>query len=243
MKKGFTLIELLVVIAIIAILSGIIFPVFNAAREKARTTVCQSNLKQLALAAIMYADDNNKCYPCAYYYKDNVQTFWTSEKVLFYQYIKNREVFFCPNSYNTYDSNMSTSQYTKVVNYGNYTANLLLMPYNAKGVKYTKIKAPSNIVIFYDGGRSYINDYWWSSYKGDYYYYLPGWGKATDNKPTDSISEDAKDDYINGRHNCGVNLAYCDGHTEWKNTKELIQWSDTYKGGKTKNNPFRPKSW
>lgn len=65
MKKGFTLIELLVVIAIIAILSGIIFPVFSAAREKARTIACLNNLKQLSMACILYADDNNKYYPQA----------------------------------------------------------------------------------------------------------------------------------------------------------------------------------
>lgn len=55
--RGFTLIELLVVIAIIAILASILFPVFSRARAKARRAKCLSNMKQLALAAIMYADD------------------------------------------------------------------------------------------------------------------------------------------------------------------------------------------
>ena len=56
-RKGFTLIELLVVIAIIAILAAILFPVFARAREKARTASCQSNLKQIGIAAMMYAQD------------------------------------------------------------------------------------------------------------------------------------------------------------------------------------------
>ena len=56
-RFGFTLIELLVVIAIIAILAAILFPVFARAREKARQTSCLSNLKQLALADQMYAQD------------------------------------------------------------------------------------------------------------------------------------------------------------------------------------------
>ncbi len=47
---GFTLIELLVVIAIIAILAAILFPVFARARENARKTSCQSNLRQLGHA-------------------------------------------------------------------------------------------------------------------------------------------------------------------------------------------------
>ena len=56
-NKGFTLIELLVVIAIIALLAGILFPVFAQARAKARQVVCMNNEKQLATAMIMYAQD------------------------------------------------------------------------------------------------------------------------------------------------------------------------------------------
>jgi len=62
-RKGFTLIELLVVIAIIAILAAILFPVFARAREKARQASCQSNLKQIALAVIMYMVDYDQCFP------------------------------------------------------------------------------------------------------------------------------------------------------------------------------------
>jgi len=64
-KRGFTLIELLVVSAIIAILAAILFPVFVRAREAARKATCLSNLKQIALAAIMYAQDYDEVLPTA----------------------------------------------------------------------------------------------------------------------------------------------------------------------------------
>src|SRR5688572_16253581 len=61
--KGFTLIELLVVIAIIAILASILFPVFARARENARRSSCQSNLKQLGLGFIQYTQDYDEKLP------------------------------------------------------------------------------------------------------------------------------------------------------------------------------------
>jgi len=62
-RKGFTLIELLVVIAIIAILAAILFPVFAAAREKARQVTCLNNLKQLSTALNLYGGDYGQKYP------------------------------------------------------------------------------------------------------------------------------------------------------------------------------------
>ena len=55
------MIELLVVIAIIAILAAILFPVFAKAREKARQASCLSNIKQLGLACLSYAQDYDEC--------------------------------------------------------------------------------------------------------------------------------------------------------------------------------------
>ena len=73
-RKAFTLIELLVVVAIIGILAAILFPVFARARENARRASCMSNVKQLSLASLMYAQDyDERLVPS---YDDRTPTFF-----------------------------------------------------------------------------------------------------------------------------------------------------------------------
>ena len=94
---GFTLIELLVVIAIIAILAAILFPVFAQARERARTAVCTSNVRQIGLALKMYLQDYDETYPIwhAYHKKTNNPHLGIEEELR--PYIKSEALFKCPN--------------------------------------------------------------------------------------------------------------------------------------------------
>jgi prepilin-type N-terminal cleavage/methylation domain-containing protein/prepilin-type processing-associated H-X9-DG protein len=104
-QPGFTLIELLVVIAIIAILAAILFPVFAQAREKARSTQCLSNLKQVGVATRMYTQDYDEVLVPLYLYSSHPSDGTLATGAPYLQwfpdlllpYVKNNGVFVCPN--------------------------------------------------------------------------------------------------------------------------------------------------
>jgi prepilin-type N-terminal cleavage/methylation domain-containing protein/prepilin-type processing-associated H-X9-DG protein len=99
MRNGFTLIELLVVIAIIAILAAILFPVFARARENARRSSCQSNLKQIGLGFHQYIQDyDHRLPPIGTGAPTNIGGAAGSWAQRIYPYIKNNQVYACPSN-------------------------------------------------------------------------------------------------------------------------------------------------
>ncbi len=123
---GFTLIELLVVIAIIAILAAILFPVFARARENARRSSCQSNLKQIGLGILQYNQDYDERMPPSFSgnfpgYAAAVPVGEAAWAVLVQPYVKSAQLFVCPS-------------HTKSTTYMNRTNNTILMSYVCNGI-------------------------------------------------------------------------------------------------------------
>ncbi|MCG3150351.1 MAG: hypothetical protein PCFJNLEI_03834 [Verrucomicrobiae bacterium] len=126
LKNAFTLIELLVVIAIVAVLASLLLPALNSARERARRSVCQSQLRQLGLAFFSYTDDWGQGLPYSWNLSDDQHwttapggyfqngdfwitgTGWPASSTSgfpyntrtfawnYYRYLKNAAIFTCP---------------------------------------------------------------------------------------------------------------------------------------------------
>ena len=98
LRRGFTLIELLVVIAIIAILAGMIFPVYSRARRRAYLITCTSNVRQLGQAVTMYAQDYDGVLPYASTILDADEGTLDAPflREVMEPYVRNDEIWFCP---------------------------------------------------------------------------------------------------------------------------------------------------
>lgn len=108
-RRAFTLIELLVVIAIIAILAAILFPVFVRARENARRSTCQSNLKQNALGFLQYTQDYDEKFPCRYQLINGVAVGWAE---VIQPYTKSTQLLQCPSEKNAPGTVPTANLYT-----------------------------------------------------------------------------------------------------------------------------------
>src|SRR5262249_48491655 len=107
-QRGFTLVELLVVIAIIALLAGMLFPVFASARGSAVNARDLSNIRQIGQALLMYAQDADERYTPVGSWNDPVVTPYTNPErpgpglewhgwgLRLLAYTRNRDVFRSP---------------------------------------------------------------------------------------------------------------------------------------------------
>jgi prepilin-type N-terminal cleavage/methylation domain-containing protein/prepilin-type processing-associated H-X9-DG protein len=116
-KQGFTLIELLVVIAIIAILAAILFPVFGRARENARRSSCQSNLKQIGLGMMQYIQDYDEKYPLRRGASSSTPLAANAPATHMWYgsinpYIKSNQLFQCPSDATSGSSDTSAGEYS-----------------------------------------------------------------------------------------------------------------------------------
>ena len=193
MRRGFTLIELLVVIAIIAILAAILFPVFARAREKARQTSCLSNVKEITLGLMMYAQDYDETLVM---YNNSVYTFSWINAVD--PYIKNAQVRQCP------------SQRGGYCDYG------VIYPHvSAVGSaqKLGEIEYPAQTALLTETEAQDVNGRYGNLYLGYCpFHYAEG-----------SISwAYYRGVAWPGRHNGGNNCGYIDGHAKWVGYDAII---------------------
>jgi prepilin-type N-terminal cleavage/methylation domain-containing protein/prepilin-type processing-associated H-X9-DG protein len=151
-RSGFTLIELLVVIAIIAILASILFPVFARARENARRSSCQSNVKQILLGVMQYTQDNDEKYMKMYNMPPThvpIGFYWPG---MIEPYLKSSQIFNCPSG--------TGAPYTGtgIVNYNpNYGLNTYLFEQvsnGAGGLSLASLEQPAATVFFTDSTNS-----------------------------------------------------------------------------------------
>jgi prepilin-type N-terminal cleavage/methylation domain-containing protein/prepilin-type processing-associated H-X9-DG protein len=222
MKRGFTLIELLVVIAIIAILAAILFPVFARAREKARQTSCLSNVKQIALGAMMYTQDYDEVYPPGLVVTNGTAqgpvsqnsaftSFWLTYDVVF-PYVMNRQVFFCP-------SGDEGATYSGDYGFNRNICGDLRTSTSGTAVAMASVQAPADTFLFLDAGGYMVNQTNASTPTGSFWY-IPGtWDPTRDPGAvgfgSSPISATYQSDYKQGRHNQGCNIGYADGHAKW----------------------------
>ncbi len=225
--RGFTLIELLVVIAIIAILAAILFPVFAQARAKARQATCNSNLKQLYTAAMMYANDYDEYYlSCLNGKVDGA--WWNARLEPYLQKVqvgpavkenypsKVKNTFSCPEVSKARDDtknpNPSRNDGYLPLSHGHgiqgYSINFQL---NKGGswtpVMVSQVQKPSDLMMFCDGCHIWCDQ--GAAQNGDYDF----------RKVTTSATPAAS-----YRHNDGLCAVYCDGHVSWTKELKLMRW-------------------
>ncbi len=216
-KRGFTLIELLVVIAIIAILAAILFPVFARAREKARQSSCQSNMKQIGLATLMYVQDYDETMPAfRYNYQGNSSARYFGFYDAQYPYMKNVQIFVCPSGSYTFtwrrdELPNATGPYGRSITISYsvpYGISGSVWNYSGEGVKLADIAEPATTIMMMEAANPYLSP-------------EERVGFNTDGTPIPA-NEQGEVGRVRYRHNNQINFLYCDGHV--KTDTQLMSW-------------------
>jgi len=200
------------VIAIIAILAAILFPVFARAREKARQTSCLSNVKEIMLAVLMYAQDYDETLPMIHSNNNTARVEAWPTKVV--PYIQNDQIWVCPSHRFNHCGSETDQRPTKwawVQWHEHFPISYSYNNWNGQGAwdgydgfndsgnrPLAKIKRPAQVIWTGDGP---CYQFYWTSAN-----YVDRFNASTSKsyKP----------------HNGGSNFAFCDGHAKWLNKLE-----------------------
>ena len=223
-RTGFTLIELLVVIAIIAILAAILFPVFAKAREKARQSSCLSNVKQLTLGFMMYAQDYDEYIRTAYLPNPVHHTYWT-----WYfgvrPYVMNNQIYQCPNgafdltTYGLYFPDLNYPTERLMVSYG---MNYQYLGYSSARYTLAEIKRPSECILIGDSGPHLNTARTGASAEHTQYINCVS-PEPPPEFPNSPFSE-SQSVYL--RHNDTANVGFVDGHAKAVNRGYVVTLSN-----------------
>jgi len=235
-RRGFTLIELLVVIAIIAILAAILFPVFAQAREAARKSSCLSNLKQMGLAEMAYAQDYDEQFSGAFMLIPGGSPGGCGgARISFAQlvqpYVKNGGIFNCPDATTGSTGSCGTPMggaWNPNVPKLSYGYNCVLTGNagtnggpggDGYGAKMAEVSNPSDTIFISDlkDGQEY--NIWWDQGTDipSGTYYGSGW------------TFNGSQQLANRRHADGMNILWYDGHVKFQ--KQTAKQTPLYGGG------------